>query len=157
MSKISFRKQALGPFFILFLLRKLPLAFVAGVKLKELNDTGSTTSLKFRWVNKNPFNSIYFAAMHMAAELATGLLLFQYVDTKTRFSMLLIETKARFFKKAVGKITFSCANGEVVDTFIKEMILKQDGDSIVLPVDAFDEAGQKVAQFQYEWSCREKS
>ena len=50
-------------FFKLFLILKLPLAFLAGVKLKFLNDTQSTVQIKYNYLNKNPFKSIYFAAL----------------------------------------------------------------------------------------------
>lgn len=50
-------------FFKLFLILKLPLAFLAGVKLKFLNETQSTVQLKYNCLNKNPFKSIYFAAL----------------------------------------------------------------------------------------------
>lgn len=156
MSAQNFRKKALGPFFWLFLLRKLPLAFLAGVKLKKLDDSGSMTQMKFRWINQNPFRSMYFAAMHMAAEFATGALLFQYMDSKTRFSMLLVNTSAEFHKKAVGKISFTCAKGPEADTFIEQIMNSEEGDAITLPVSATNAEGEVVANFQYVWSCRRK-
>ena len=156
MSKLAFRKQALGPFFFLFLLRRLPLAYLAGVKLNRLNDEGSITSIKFKWLNQNPFRSIYFAAMHMAAEFSTGSLLFQYIDKKTSFSMLLVETEAQFHKKAIGKIVFSCNKGPEADSFVQEVLKISEGATITLPVEASNENGDLVATFQYTWSCRSK-
>jgi len=92
---ISFRKQA----------------NIAGVKLNKLDDKGSETQLKFKWINQNPFRSMYFAAMQMAAELATGLLLFQYIRKETKFSMLLVSVKADYHKKATGTIIYKCEQG----------------------------------------------
>jgi hypothetical protein len=34
----------------------------------------NVVSVKHRWINQNPFNSMYFAVQAMAAELATGAL-----------------------------------------------------------------------------------
>ncbi len=150
----TFRKRALGPFFWLFLLRKLPLAFIAGVKLKKFDAEGTATSLKFKWINQNPFRSMYFAAMQMAAELATGLLLFQFLTKDTRFSMLLVSVEANYSKKAIGNITFSCPQGERVNSFITSVIANPDGETIVLPVVAVNEAGEEVGDFKFTWSCR---
>jgi hypothetical protein len=41
-------------------------------------DENNVWYLKHRWINQNPFNSMYFAVQAMAAELATGaLVMFQ--------------------------------------------------------------------------------
>jgi hypothetical protein len=150
----AFRQRALGPFFWLFLFRKLPLAFLAGVKMKKFDDEGTATSLKFRWINQNPFKSMYFAAMQMAAELATGLLLFQFLNKNRRFSMLLVHVEAKYSKKAVGTITFYCSHGKRVEDFIASMIVNAEGQTIVLPVLAVNEAGEEVGEFKFTWSCR---
>lgn len=154
MSKQAFRKKATGSFFWLFLLQKLPLAFLAGVKLKEIDDNGSITTLRHRWINQNPFRSMYFAAMQMAAELSTGLLLFQYINRDTRFSMLLLNVRANYHKKAVGKITFSCEEGNRVDTYMKNMLANTAGETIELDVKATNESGDLVADFVFVWSCK---
>ena len=154
MSKQAFRKKATGSFFWLFLLQKLPLAFLAGVKLKEIDDNGSITTLRHRWIKQNPFRSMYFAAMQMAAELSTGLLLFQYINRDTRFSMLLLNVRANYHKKAVGKITFSCEEGNRVDTYMKNMLANTAGETIELDVKATNESGDLVADFVFVWSCK---
>ncbi len=150
----AFRKRTTGPFFWLFLLTNLPLAFLAGVKMKKFDDKGTVTSLKYKWINKNPFRSMYFAAMQMAAELNTGLLLFQYLNKKTRFSMLLVSAEANYSKKAIGKITFSCLQGENVDLYISSMLSNAEVQSITLPVVAINEDGDEVAEFKFTSSCR---
>jgi hypothetical protein len=150
----KFRKQATGSFFWLFLLRKLPLAFIAGVKLDKFNSEGTKTRLKFRWINQNPFRSMYFAAMQMAAELSTGLLLFQYFDKDTRFSMLLVSVQANYSKKAVGTIIYECNEGQNADRFVKSMLNNPDGESIKLPVIAKNDNGEIVADFVFTWSCK---
>ncbi len=153
-SSSLFRKNAVSASMKLFLFRKLPLAFLAGVEINSFNADGITTSLRFRWINQNPFRSIYFAAMHMAAELATGLLLFQYMNKETRFSMLLINTQASFTKKAIGKIYFRCLEGKNAEIFIQKILDSQEGDTIHLPVKAYNEKDEEIATFQYTWSCK---
>ena len=153
----NFRKKAVTGFIRLFLLKKLPLAFLAGVKVEAFDEQGTMTKTRHRWINQNPFKSMYFAAMHMAAELATGLLLFQYMDKETRFSMLLVETQASFSKKAVGRIIFECQKGRDAEEFVKGILSSDEGSVIKLPVIARNENGEEVAQFQYTWSCKRKS
>ena len=63
----------------LFLLFKLPIAIIAGVRLRSISLESCTTSVKHRWLNQNPFQSIYFAVQAMAAELSTGALVLQFI------------------------------------------------------------------------------
>ena len=157
MRHLDFRQKVLGPYFWFFLLKKLPLAFFAGVKLINIDDQGSSTSLKFKWINQNPFHSMYFAAMQMAAELATGLLLFQYRSSATPFSMLLLRVEANYHKKAVGKIIFSCTEGHNVKTYITKLLSGNDGQVISMPVMAHNESGDIIADFIFSWSCKKLS
>jgi hypothetical protein len=54
----------------------LPSAFIVGVAC--VDEKQCVVSVKHRWINQNPFNSMYFAVQAMAAELATGaLVMFQ--------------------------------------------------------------------------------
>lgn len=155
-SEKQFRKKAVARIFTFFLFKKLPLAFLAGVRVKNFDAQGATTRLRFGWINQNPFKSVYFAAMHMAAELATGLLLFQYLYTEKSFSMLLIKTSATFTHKATGMITFSCKQGPQVEDFIHTILNTSEGQTIQLSVTAHNEQNQQVARFMYTWSCKKK-
>ncbi|MEJ2163772.1 MAG: thioesterase, partial [Robiginitalea sp.] len=58
--------------FNMFLFIRLPAAWWCGVRLKELSDRHALASVKYRWINQNPFKSMYWAVQGMAAELATG-------------------------------------------------------------------------------------
>lgn len=152
----EFRKKALSPFFNLFLIQKLPLAFIAGVRLQLFNNELCSTSIKFRWINKNPFSSLYFAALQMAAELSTGLLLFQYLNKKQSFSMLLVSVKSTFTKKAVGKISFTCNQGQEVEKFVNSIMRSESGKTILLSVLAKNETSEEVAHFEFEWACKKR-
>ena len=57
-----------------FLGLKLPLAAFAGLRVDEFTAERCAVSLPYGWRTQNPFNSIYFAAQCMAAELSTGAL-----------------------------------------------------------------------------------
>ena len=57
-----------------FLMMKLPSAYLCGVRLKSVNNETCVTTVKYKWINQNPFNSMFWAVQGMAAELSTGAL-----------------------------------------------------------------------------------
>ena len=63
-----------------FLFFKLPAAFWCGVRVKNLNNDACEVAVRHRWINQNPFNSMYFAVQAMAAELSTGALVMQSIQ-----------------------------------------------------------------------------
>ncbi len=69
-----------------FLLAKLPSAYFTGVRLKSLDDNKAMTTVKHRWINQNPFKSMYFAVQCMASELSTGILVIKKIhDSGKKF------------------------------------------------------------------------
>ena len=145
-------------FFRLYLLKSLPMAFMAGVRVKELSSDKAITTIKFGWLTQNPFRSMYFACQAMAAEMSTGLLVMNAIyNSSPAVSMLIIQNNARFPKKAVGKITFTCADGN----HIKEIItkVKQGGEGVTTDLIAVgqDESGDIVAEFTFTWSLKAKT
>ena len=73
--QIKMQGQMLSPFkFGLFKILKLPLAFLTGIKIKELTEVSAVTSVQYKYLNTNPFDSLYFAVLAMSAELSTGML-----------------------------------------------------------------------------------
>lgn len=155
----SFQKLANNKMlFPLLLLAKLPAAFWAGVRLKELNDKHSIATIKFKYLNQNPFRSIYFACLAMAAELSTGALAMMYVHKrKPSVSMLVTDLRASFHKKAVGKIEFHCMEGVAFKEIIKKAIDTNEGQTLEVKSTGTNAAGEIVAEFWFEWSFKAKS
>src|SRR5512133_3428620 len=123
-SKNKFEKLANSPFRMrLFMLWSLPLAFFARLRVDEMDMVKASISLPYNFINKNPFRSIYFAALSMAAELSTGILAMAHVE-KNPFpvSMLVLGVKAEFVKKAKTRITFTCMQGELLENTITQSI-----------------------------------
>jgi len=144
-------------FFKLFLIFKLPLAFLAGVKLKSLNDTHSIVQLKYNYLNKNPFKSIYFAALSMAGELASGILAASFIyKYRPRVSMLVVGMSIEFSKKAVGIINFTCNQGKEIQDCIRKSITTREGQVIDITTTATDKEGDIVAAFNIRWSFKSK-
>ena len=81
---------------------KLPSVWWCGIRVKSVNEESCLVSVKHRWINQNPFKSMFWAVQGMAAELSTGLLLMNEIArTKKSFSMLVLNNKANFSKKVV--------------------------------------------------------
>ena len=154
----KFQNKMLNPFFFkLFLLIKLPMAFLSGMKLKELSKTHSIVQIKYKFLNKNPFGSIYFACLSMAGELASGMLAASFTYKRNpKISMLVVGMEVEFIKKAVGIITFKCNQGKEIQDTIEKSIKTGEGKTIDAITIATNEGGDKVAEFKIKWSFKAK-
>ncbi|AXG70471.1 hypothetical protein KORDIASMS9_02711 [Kordia sp. SMS9] len=138
-----------------FLLFKLPSAFFSGVRLKEITEEAATVSVKHRWINQNPFKSLYWATQGMASELATGVLVIQEIENSgEKISMLVRSQKGTFTKKATGRINFVCNDGAKVKAAIEEAVKTGEGQSLILFAEGFDASGESVSNFEYEWGIK---
>ena len=90
-----------------FTLLKLPLVYFSGIRITNINADGVEASVKLKWINQNPFRSMFWAVQGMAAELTSGVLLMREIETqKSSVSMLLVETKGQFFQKGERENSF---------------------------------------------------
>ncbi|MBC5841315.1 DUF4442 domain-containing protein [Flavobacterium sp. F-380] len=140
-----------------FLFFKLPSAFICGVRVKELDESHCVVKVKHRWINQNPFNSMYFAVQAMAAELATGaLVMYQIQKSGRKISMLVANNKGNFTKKATGLITFECKDGHLIEQAMKATIATGEGQTFWMKSIGTDEKGIQVSEMDFEWSVRVK-
>ncbi len=141
-----------------FLLFKLPSAFFCGVRTKSLTNEICIVSVKHRWINQNPFNSMFWAVQGMAAELSTGALVMSKIkESGKNISMLVLNNKASFTKKARGRITFECHDGLLIDDAIKKTIETGEGQTIWMKSIGRNEQGVEVSSFNFEWTLKLKS
>jgi len=142
----------------LFMLWKLPLAFFARLRVDEMNMEKASISLPYNFMNKNPFRSIYFAALSMAAELSTGILAMAHVENNiTPVSMLVIGVKAEFVKKAKTRIIFTCNQGELFEKAISQSITENEGKIVEVYAEGLDINGDAVARFWFTWTFKPKN
>jgi hypothetical protein len=140
-----------------FLFFKLPSAFWSGVRVQKITAEECVVTVKHRWFNQNPFNSIYFAVQAMAAELTTGaLVMYQIKKSGRKISMLVANNKGRFTKKATGRITFTCKDGHLIEQAIRETIATGEGQTFWMKSIGIDEKGDQVSELDFEWSVRVK-
>ena len=141
----------------LFMLFKLPSAFFCGVRVVSISDKKATVKVRHRWINQNPFKSLYWAVQGMASEFASGILVMQEIKKSDRkISMLVTHQEGRFTKKAIGKIIFECKDGVLIKEAIQKSIATGEGQIMHLKTDGIDADGDVVSQFIYEWSIKAK-
>ncbi|HCX74524.1 MAG TPA: DUF4442 domain-containing protein, partial [Algoriphagus sp.] len=110
----------------------------------------------FFWRSQNPFRSIYFAALAGAAELSTGALCQLALAGKGKFSMLVVDFRAEYSKKADTKITFSCDQGLELFDLIEKMTVG-DTNQLTMISKGKNKNGNEVARFYVTWSFKRKA
>ncbi len=139
------------------MLQSLPSAFFAGLRITTLDAHHTVVSVKYKWFNKNPFRSMYFAIQSMAAEMSTGLLGFgQIYKRNPAVSMLVVGLEAKFIKKVTGRVDFTCLDGEAINHAIEKVITTGEGNTIICKSTGTNEAGETVAEFLITWSFKAK-
>ncbi len=140
------------------MLLKLPLGFLSGMRVISVSKDEAVVKIKHKWMNQNPFKSMFWAAQGMAAEMSTGVLVMKAIEeSNTKVSMLVTQQNAEFYKKATGKIIFTCNGGLEIAKAIQESIETNEGQIVVLSSEGVNEDGVVVSKFNFEWSLKVKS
>jgi high-affinity nickel permease len=143
--------------FRLFLLYKLPIAFLAGLRLVKIDDGRAEIRVKHSWLNQNPFRSMYFAVQAMAAEISTGLMVFRKIKQSGKsISMLVTNQDAVFTKKATGWNFFKCEDGKLISEAIDRAVETREGQTVWVTSRAHNAKGDMVSEFRFQWSIRER-
>ena len=157
--KEAFRELVKSPGkFRLFMLSRLPMAYMADLRVVSLTNSSAAVTIPYKYLTKNPFGSIYFACLGMAAELSTGVLCMMHIyKAEPTVSMLVVHMEADFSKKAVGKITFSCQDGAAIEAAVDLAKSSGEAQTVTAVSVGTDEAGDQVASFTFVWSLKAKS
>lgn len=155
---VLIKKLSSSFWFRLYLMKTLPAAFFSGLYIQSLSTSSAVVTIRYSWFSKNPFRSIYFACIGMAAEMSTGLLaLVHSQHRRPRISMLVLSMQASFHKKAVGKIRFECHDGEKILQAIEQAVSTKNGMTCETVSKGFDEEDRCVAEFNITWTFKETS
>ena len=148
-----------SPFkFRMYLLTKLPAAFFSGIKVTSFTPEEATTVVPYKWLTQNPFRSIYFASLAMAAEMSTGLLALNSIyKIEPAVSMLVTKMEANYFKKAVGKTYFTCDQGMDIKEAVQQAINGDEGTTVTIKSTGRNAEGEMVALFLFTWSFKRRS
>lgn len=141
----------------LFTFLKLPSAWWCGVRLKYIDAQKTIVSVKHRWFNQNPFNSMFWAVQGMAAEFSTGIMVSTAIKRSgKKISMLVQNNNANFSKKATGLITFSCEDGHLIAQAISKTMETGEGQTFWMKSVGVNTDGVVVSTFNFEWTVKLK-
>ncbi len=141
-----------------FLFFKLPLAFIAGVRVKNIDQNEAIVTVRHRWINQNPYKSMFWAVQGMAAELTTGILVMKGIsDAGKKISMLVTQQQGTFTKKGTGVLRFECRDGHLITEAIQKAIAKGEGQTLTLTSQGYNAENIPVSHFSFEWSLKVKS
>jgi hypothetical protein len=152
----EYKSNVLNPIkFKAGLLLYLPLASFTGVKITVLNNSSCDVTVPYKYMNKNPFNTTYWAVLGMAAEMASGALLQMYVyKRRPSVSIFVVGCEAKFVKRALGLTTFRCEQG--LELAEKVMMTSQNFEAQEFDAltTAYNETGEVVAEFTFKWGIK---
>ena len=134
------------------------MGLISGIKLIQLDEAKSVSVVPFRWCNKNPFNSMYFAVQSMAAELSTAapvMMALKGVDADV--ALIIVDLKVEFVKKAQSEITFTCLDYDKIYNVATRLKKADDTVTVVARTVGSDVAGDDVAIFYFTWSFKRRS
>lgn len=140
-----------------YLFFNLPSAFWCGVRALSISKNDCQVMVRYKWFNKNPFRSMYFAVQMMAAELTTGALIMLHIrENNEKISMLVISNKSSFYKKATGKVIFKCIDGKFISEKVQNAILTKEAQVFWLKSVGIDQSGEQISEMEFEWSIKIK-
>lgn|SRR5690606_3649403 len=136
---------------------QLPSAYFCGVRAKHIDGEKCIVTVRHRWINQNPFKSMFWAVQGMAAEFSTGALMMMKIqESRKPISMLVVQNESVFTKKATGLITFVCNEGHLIDDAISKTLETGEGQTLWMTSIGTNEEGQEVSTFKFQWSIKVK-
>ena len=157
--KLKFVQRVLNNrmLFKVALLFQVPLDFIAGIRLRELNDESCKVSVPYRWLNKNPFKSTFWAVLGMAAELSTGALVKMYTyKLDPSVSIIVGDCSGEFVTKARDLTTFVCNDGKCIAKTVERAIRTGEPQEVLCKTVGYSKAGEEVARFTFTWKMKKR-
>jgi len=141
--------------FNVFAFFKLPSAWWCGVRLRSCDEEKAVVTVRHKWLNQNPFKSMFWAVQGMAAELSTGIMVSSQIrDRGESIAMLVANNSANFSKKATGRITFTCKDGYKIKEALDQTIATGEGQTFWMKSVGINEDGIEVSTFNFEWTVK---
>tara|TARA_B100001287_G_scaffold275794_1_gene284472 strand:+ start:3982 stop:4473 length:492 start_codon:yes stop_codon:yes gene_type:complete len=153
------RKYITSPFFFRFyLFFNLPMGFISGMKIKTIDDQKCILTIPYKWLNKNPFKSTFWAVLGMAGEMNGAALILQYTyKNSPSISTLPIKSNAMFFKKATGTTIFTCNDSKRIKLKVLEAIESKESVEIITKSTGRNKSGEKICEFTFHWTIKVRS
>ncbi len=138
----------------LYFLKNLPSALWWGLRLKSASPERTEVTIPYSWRTRNPFQSIYFAALAGAGELSTGILATLARMSGGDVSMLVLEQRAEFVKKASSTITFTCEDGQKVFETVKAAVSTRQPQTLTMLGTGRNAEGEVIARVYITWTFK---
>jgi hypothetical protein len=141
-----------------FFLARLPLALVAGLRIREIGRRRCVVTVPYGWRTANPFRSTYFAALSMAAELTTGALaMLATRSAPAPVALFIVGLEASFEKRATAMATFTCESGDAIFNAVARTVAS--GEPVIVRAASTGRApdGVEIARFVIAWSFKRRA
>ncbi len=142
----------------MYFLKNMPMGFINGLRVTDFTDDTAIVTVPFNYWTKNPFRSMYFAVQSMAAELSSGVIALEAVkNAQVPVSMLVLNMKADFQKKARTKIKFVCNDGQEIRQAVAKSVETNEGQTVTVTSTGYDMQGDIVSLFNFTWTFKPKN
>jgi hypothetical protein len=143
--------------FKIVLFFQVPMNFIAGMRIRELNEESCKVSVPYRWLNKNPFKSTFWAVLGMAAEMSAGALVKMYTyKLEPSVAIIVGDCTGEFVSKATDLTTFVCKDGRRIAETVKKAIKTGEPQELLCKTIGYSKAGEEVARFTFTWKMKKR-
>lgn len=112
---------------------KVPMIGYTGARLVSIDDDKVVVKIKLKRRTKNHFNSMYFGALSVGADVAGGLFaVYHAQQIKTQVAPIFKSFEAQFHLRAESDVWFVCEQGLLVRNAIEQT--KASGERVNQPV-----------------------
>lgn len=140
-----------------FLWWKIPLAAIAGLRVRRLEPDACEVTVPMGWRTQNPFKSVYFAAHAMAAEMSTGALVLLHAaeHPEASVSTLITTMTATYGKAAKAMVTYRCEDGLAIAAAMRRAV--ETGEPVEVEVATRGRTdGGAASEFRFTWSLKKR-
>jgi len=117
----------------LFGLRKIPLLLFVRPTVTAISSQRIVVLLPLKRRNKNHWGSMYFGALNIGADCASGLLVMQLIAQRgVPISLIFKDCHAEFHKRAMDDVAFTCEQGDEIAQLIEQAATT--GKRVEMPV-----------------------
>ena len=141
----------------LYMLVNLPMGLIAGLRVREITKSKTIVSVPFKYLNKNPFKSTYFAVQSMAAEMSTATACLLAVEgQKPSVAFIIVDMKASFGKKATDRVFFTCEENQKAFDAVQDCINTGEAAITTFKTIGKMKDGTVVSEFEFTWSFKQR-
>ncbi len=137
------------------MLYSLPLGFLTGMHITKMDDECCEVSVKYKYFNKNPFKTTYWAVLGMAAEMASGIILVNYAkNVSPSVATYVVGCDSKFVNRALGVTTFKCDEARLIKEKVELAAATGEGHTFKTSTNGYSKNGTLVAEFVFTWSVK---